>query len=183
MKHSNMFREGETMQPFQLIRSRRRSLALIVTQDAKLVIRAPHRLPEIDIHKFVRAKRRWIARKMAQAASRPRLPVLTPAQEQDSRELAKKIIPQRVKYYSEMTGLKPACVRISSARKRWGSCGAKGTLNFAWRLVLAPPPVIDYVVVHELVHLVERDHSRRFWSRVGEVMPDYKVQRRWLRSN
>jgi predicted metal-dependent hydrolase len=171
------------MHPFQLIRCRRRSLALIVTEDAKLVVRAPHRLPESDIRKFVRQKSRWIQRKMAAANSRPQPRVLSGAEELAFHRLAGKIIPERVKYYSELSGLKPAAVKISGARKRWGSCGAKGTLNFAGRLVLAPLSVVDYVVVHELVHLVERNHSKRFWRRVEGIMPDYKVRRHWLRSN
>ncbi len=74
-------------------------------------------------------------------------------------------------------------VKITGARKRWGSCSPKGILNFSWRLILAPPPVVEYVVIHELVHLVERNHSRRFWRRVESLMPDYKTRRAWLKEN
>ncbi|MBU0686526.1 MAG: M48 family metallopeptidase [Candidatus Margulisbacteria bacterium] len=72
-------------------------------------------------------------------------------------------------------------VKVSSAKKRWGSCTSKGTINLSWRLVLTPPEVIDYVVVHELVHLVEPNHSKRFWQRVAEIMPGYQAQRKRLR--
>ena len=74
-------------------------------------------------------------------------------------------------------------IRISSARTRWGSCSSNGTLSFTWRLVLAPPEVIDYVVVHELAHTRIRDHSPKFWRRVAEIMPDYKLRVSWLKQN
>jgi predicted metal-dependent hydrolase len=74
-------------------------------------------------------------------------------------------------------------IRINGAKTRWGSCGPKGSLNFTWRLVMAPPDVIDYVIIHELVHLRVRNHSRRYWHAVGEIMPDYKSRLNWLAEN
>lgn len=74
-------------------------------------------------------------------------------------------------------------IRISSARTRWGSCSTKGTLSFTWRLVMAPPEVVDYVILHELVHTQVRNHSKTFWSRLGEIMPDYKKHVSWLKQN
>ncbi len=157
------------------------------------MVRAPHKLPEARILRFVEQKqrwmlvrrllKRWIKRKIAEISSRPKALPLTQAQEQFYRALAEKVIPQRVKYYSELTGLRPNKVRISNAGKRWGSCSAKGTINIAWRLVQFPQEVVDYVVVHELAHLAERNHGIRFWSRVKEIVPQYKAHRRWLRQN
>jgi len=74
-------------------------------------------------------------------------------------------------------------VRITDAKERWGSCSPAGTLNFAWRLVTAPEGIIEYVIVHELAHLVEMNHSPRFWEAVGRVLPDYAARRAWLRKN
>ena len=74
-------------------------------------------------------------------------------------------------------------VRLSSARTRWGSCSARGNLNFHWKLILMPPEVLDYVVVHELAHRREMNHSPRFWAIVEKVLPDYKERRRWLKEN
>ena len=165
----------------QLIRSNRRSVCLIVTEQAELVIRAPHRLPEARILRFVEQKRRWIERKMREMSERPKSKVVSQEEAGSYRELAKQIIPQRVKHYADLTGLLPRSVKISNARKRWGSCSAKGTINISWRLVLAPPEAIDYVVVHELVHLVERNHSQRFWRRVAEILPDFKACRKYLK--
>jgi predicted metal-dependent hydrolase len=78
-------------------------------------------------------------------------------------------------------GFREMKVRISSARTRWGSCSQKGNLSFTWRLVMAPPDVIDYVVVHELCHTREMNHSRSFWEQVEAILPDFRQRRRWLK--
>ncbi|MGD0707762.1 MAG: SprT family zinc-dependent metalloprotease [Anaerolineaceae bacterium] len=96
---------------------------------------------------------------------------------------AREVLTARVQQYATRLGFKVNHVRITSAQRRWGSCSAKGTLCFTWRLVMAPPPVIDYVVVHELAHLRERNHSKRFWSLVQSFMPDYKTRQDWLKRN
>lgn len=99
------------------------------------------------------------------------------------RERAYNIVSQRAAYYSYVAGIKFNRINITSAKKRWGSCGLNGNLNIAWRLVLAPLRVIDYVIVHELSHIEIRNHSKEFWLRVGNVIPDYKTDERWLRDN
>lgn len=96
---------------------------------------------------------------------------------------ALKVLSERVGLYAARHGFQPGRVRISSARTRWGSCSAKGTLSFTWRLVMAPLEVIDYVVVHELVHLKVKNHSKTFWNAVGALMPDYKLRVQWLKKN
>ncbi len=85
--------------------------------------------------------------------------------------------------YSPMLGLKCNGLRITNAKKRWGSCTVSGTLNFNWRLIMAPLNIIDYVVVHELIHIKEKNHSKCYWSKVGKAMPDYKKRRNWLKEN
>jgi predicted metal-dependent hydrolase len=93
------------------------------------------------------------------------------------------MISERVNIYSAKHGFAPKQVKITSARTRWGSCSPDGTLNFTWRLVMAPLDVIDYVVVHELVHLRVKNHSRKFWKAVEEIMPGWRLQRKWLREH
>ncbi|MBW6515910.1 MAG: M48 family metallopeptidase [Candidatus Cloacimonetes bacterium] len=93
------------------------------------------------------------------------------------------IIPQRVKELSEKFNYRPNDVKITKAERRWGSCSSKGSLCFSWRLMMAPLEVIDYVIVHELVHLEVRDHSSRFWKRVESFMPDFRQRKKWLREN
>ena len=90
-------------------------------------------------------------------------------------------IPERVEYISKLSGLKYRKVGITGAKKRWGSCSAKGNLNFSYRIIMAPVSVIDYVILHELAHTVEMNHSKRFWKIVEEFMPDYKLRRSWLK--
>jgi predicted metal-dependent hydrolase len=93
------------------------------------------------------------------------------------------IIRDRIKQYAEMTGLKYSNISISSAKKRWGSCSLKGRLNFTWRLVMTPLAVVDYVIVHELAHLEEHNHSSRFWRKVRVLLPNYLQAKQWLKNN
>jgi len=92
-------------------------------------------------------------------------------------------IKERVEHYSKLTGLVYTSVKISSAKKRVGSCSGKGHLNFSWRLIMAPIETVDYVVVHELVHIVEKNHRRTFWNKVHDIIPDYKIRAKWLKEN
>ncbi|MDD5382874.1 MAG: DUF45 domain-containing protein [Candidatus Margulisbacteria bacterium] len=158
-------------------------MALIITAEANLVIRAPLHLPDEAIDRFIEQKKKWIERQMARLTARPRPIVLTEEERAGWVLIAREKIVERCRYFSELTGYRPVAVKITSARSRWGSCGAKGSINFSWRLAMSPPQVIDYVVVHELVHLVEPNHSPNFWRRVAEVIPDHKLHRRWLREN
>jgi predicted metal-dependent hydrolase len=141
----------------RIIRSRRRTIAIIITADAEVVVRAPHRMPEGEIEKFVAGKQKWI-------------------------EACQKL-PARCRELGELTGYRPARVRISAARTRWGSCSPAGSISLNWRLAMAPQAVIDYVIIHELAHLAEMNHSARFWRRVEQHVPDHRQHRRWLRQN
>ncbi len=97
------------------------------------------------------------------------------------KSLAKQFISERVAYYADVMNTAPTSVRINSANTRWGSCSADNRLNFTWKLIMAPPEAVDYVVVHELAHTVEHNHSPRFWNIVRSHMPDYQRQKKALR--
>jgi predicted metal-dependent hydrolase len=99
------------------------------------------------------------------------------------RRHAKVVINERAHMYAQQDGFRYSRLRISNAKTRWGSCGAKGSLNFSWRIVMAPMRIIDYVIVHELVHLKDRSHSRRYWRQVESLLPDYQQQVNWLKEN
>jgi predicted metal-dependent hydrolase len=99
------------------------------------------------------------------------------------RKKAAEIIPPRVEHYARLHSISYGKVNVSWAAGRWGSASSKGTLNFSWRLAMAPIMVIDYVVVHELAHILEPNHSRRFWDRVAEMYPNYQRARRWIADN
>ena len=90
---------------------------------------------------------------------------------------------QRVDFYSHELNLRAKSVKITSANKRWGSCSADDNLSFSFRLIMAPPDIIDYVIVHELMHIKEKNHSAAFWKLIEAIMPEYKIHRRWLKDN
>jgi predicted metal-dependent hydrolase len=92
-------------------------------------------------------------------------------------------IPQRVEEFAQVYGFKYHQVKITKALKRWGSCTAKGNLNFTWRLMMTPPEIIDYIIVHELAHLKQLNHSKRYWEIVEAIMPDYREREKWLSEN
>ena len=212
---------------FDVIRSRRKTIAVEITREGGILVRAPLKLARREVLAFVHKNRAWIDRKLVQA--RVRQEERTPRRflegencpflgeqhrlryvaggeylrQQNGefllgadlspragdlfriwyRARAREILEDRVEHFALRMGLTCRSVRITDAKERWGSCNAAGSLNFAWRLVMAPPPVIDYVIVHELAHLVEMNHSRRFWERLGRVLPDYAKRRKWLREN
>lgn len=96
---------------------------------------------------------------------------------------ARKIITARVNHYAQLTGWRYRSITINQASTRWGSCGPNNSLNFTWKLVMAPLEIIDYVVIHELAHLIEKNHSSRFWRQVANILPSYQERRRWLKDN
>lgn len=99
------------------------------------------------------------------------------------RKQARAYLTRRVDFYSRLLGLTCGGIRITAAEKRWGSCSEKNHLSFAFRLIMAPPQAVDYVVVHEMMHIREKNHSSKFWNLVLEVIPDYKTQRLWFREH
>ena len=111
--------------------------------------------------------------------SDPRLSYL----EKKYRDAAKRYLYERVEYYTQITGDAYSGIRIADQKTRWGSCSSNKTLSFSWRLMLAPPRVMDYVVIHEVCHLRHMNHSKDFWRMVASLDPDYKEHRKWLKEN
>jgi predicted metal-dependent hydrolase len=99
------------------------------------------------------------------------------------RQKAREYIEEKVCRYSELLDLYPRRIRIGNARSRWGACSSNNHVSFTWRLIMAPGPVIDYVIIHELFHIKEKNHSNRFWNLLERFMPDYGIHRLWLRKN
>jgi predicted metal-dependent hydrolase len=99
------------------------------------------------------------------------------------RSQARRKIAERVELYAAMAGLSYGRITITSARRRWGSCSGRNCLSFSWYLIMAPLQVIDYVVAHEISHLKEKNHSKKFWARVAVLVPEYRQYRKWLRDN
>jgi hypothetical protein len=175
------------MDKIELIRSSRRSLAIEVTKDLRVIVRAPLKLSEKEINKFIGEKADWIDKSLKKMKERyedqPKGSELTP---QDIKLLvsrAKRIIPPKVEKYAKILGVDYNRITIRMQKSRWGSCSGQGNLNFNCLLMRAPDDVVDYVIVHELCHRKEMNHSDRFWALVESVLPDYKEKRKWLRDH
>ena len=154
--------------------SARRTIALAI-KDGRLIVKAPHGTTSEKIRSVILSHQRWIEKHIkAQEERNARIGTLTDERIKELKKLAKKIIPLKVEYYSKIMGLKYGRITITSAKTRFGSCSSSGNLSFSYRLMLYPEEAIDYVVVHELAHLVELNHSERFYHIVASIMPDYK---------
>ena len=211
----------------RLVRTRRKTIALIIQPDGSLVVRAPLRATHRQIQQLIDQKAMWIRDTLEkvkavypQAAAKKYAcgeaflflgeshPLEVSAQTRSPltfnghfvlakkalpraeavfarwyRQQAQQVIAARAAWYAAQYGFRYKLVKITSARTRWGSCSAKGALCFTWRLVMAPPEIIDYVVVHELVHTLEKNHRKVFWERVQAILPDYKQKIAWLKAN
>lgn len=212
----------------QVIRSKRKTIALVVQRDGTLIVRVPLRTSEKTIREVVTQKADWIAKAQAKMLANP--PIAGTRQFVDGekfllmgvkyplkvvkgqrvsltfeagslllaekarprareaftlwyKRMAVMLLPGRVENLAEKHSFKPAKIRITSARTRWGSCSTSGTISLAWRLVMAPPEVIDYVIIHELAHLNVKNHSKAFWQAVAALLPDYKKHINWLKKN
>ena len=171
---------------YELIRSRRRTLA-VEFRGGKMIVRAPLLASKGQIDRFLEARRdqieAYLEKERAREAERAGVQKLTQEAHRDLLKRAKEIIPQRVAYYAPLVGVDYGRVTVRSQRTRWGSCSAKGNLSFNCLLLLAPPEVLDGVVVHELCHRKEPNHSSRFYAEVFRVLPDYRTREKWLKEN
>ena len=162
-----------------LVRSKRKTVAIAFDKEGRLIVRAPMRLGRDKIEALLREKSALIEKHRQKHAEyeKNRLPEPTDAEKAALIAEAKRVLPLMVQKYAPVMGVRPASVRITSAEKRWGSCSAKGNICFSWRLMRMETDFIEYVVVHELAHLVELNHSPRFWAVVRSVLPDYTHRR------
>ncbi len=168
------------MENYELIRARRKTISIKVTREGRVVVRAPVRMPVAEIKKFVSSNRGWIEKNVIRQQEWIRRHPEPDAEKREELILrAKTELPSKVAAYAEKMGLHPTGVKITSARSRFGSCSGKNSICFSWRLMEYPDEAIDYVVVHELAHIAEKNHGPAFWSLVGKYMPDY-LERRML---
>ena len=216
------------MQPHKIIRSKRKTIALQINENAELIVRAPYHASQRLIGKFIDEKQEWILNAQNKAASKleeinqnrefkdgkrvmylgleyeirlngrinnieldgkfmefpfKKLECADSYLEGWYKKRAKEIIAPQTEKHAKAHDLTFAKIGITSAKRRWGSCNNKGSINFSYRLVMTPPEVIDYVIVHELMHLKEMNHSAKFWAHVEQIIPEYKKHRKWLRDN
>ncbi len=176
--------------PYTVRYSNRKSFSISLSPNEGLVLRVPFRTSDREIQHILLEKQHWIITRYLEMQEKEKnRPVsdLTDAQrtalEKRYINAAKEYFPKRVAYFQQFTGGTYNRITIRDQKTRWGSCSARGTLSFNWRLMLAPPAILDYVVVHELCHLTHMDHSPAFWQAVGEVYPDYRAARKWLKDH
>ena len=173
------------MYEYTLIRSRRKTISLEINNKAELIVRAPMRVPNYEIQRFVDEKSSWIEKHIASVRKRmEKARDIEPVGRWELRDLteeALRVLPARVKHYAEIIGVTYGHITIRNQKTLWGSCSSKGNLNFNCMLMRAPEHIQDYVVVHELCHRKEMNHSKRFWELVCEVIPDYRQCRKWLK--
>ncbi len=172
---------------YSIKRSSRKSIGIEVRPSGEVLVRAPYHATIAEIEGLLEKHRDWVQRAVekmhAREAAAENVGALTAAELHALADEALRVIPERVKYYAPIVGVSVTRISIRNQRTRWGSCSADGHLSFNCLLMLAPPEVLDSVVVHELCHRKHMNHSAAFYDEVLRVMPDYHVRNRWLKEN
>ena len=171
----------------KLIRSNRKSIAIEITSTGQVIVRAPRYMSEAEIQQFVESKSAWLKKHLEKHGKNKDVlqaeGKFSPDEIDRLVELAKQVIPTKVAYYARLMGVTYGRITIRKQKTRWGSCTSEGKLNFNCLLMMAPPEVLDYIVVHELSHRVEMNHSAKFWAQVEKVLPEYRDAQKWLKEN
>ena len=168
----------------RLIRARRKTLSIRITQEGNLEIRAPLGMPKGEIEAFLKEKAQWIETHRAKVLAEYTQGQEAPLGEEEILTLAEQMrqrLPEKLNRHAASMGVTFGRVTIRCQQTRWGSCSSRGNLNFNCLLMLAPEEVLDYVVVHELAHRKQMNHSALFWREVERECPDYKKSLRWLK--
>ena len=171
---------------YRLIRSRRKSIGMEI-RDGQVIVRAPLHCSKTEIDRFVQSHRRWLEKHLISNRQAEKEAIKQgKLSDEEIRQLAAKaceVIPQRVRHYAPLVGVSVGRITIRCQKTRWGSCSSKGNLNFNCLLMLTPPEVIDSVVVHELCHRREMNHSEAFYAQILRVFPEYHKWNRWLKQH
>lgn len=170
-----------------VIRSNRKTVAIQVNSNLSVTVRAPRSVSEKDIEEILKKKEAWISKHIEKIKETKERVEAEPTEKLTREKVialaeeALKVIPERVEYFAKVIGVTYGKITVRNQKARWGSCSSKGNLNFNCLLMLAPPEVLDYVVVHELCHRKQMNHSKAFWLEVEKVLPNYKEVRKWLK--
>ena len=170
-----------------IVRMNRKTFAIQVNPDLSVTVKTPRYASQSDIEWVLKKKESWILEHIEKVRKRENElegmgeEKLTDDELKKLADRAFGYIPERVAYYAKLLGVTYGRITIRCQKTRWGSCSSKGNLNFNCLLMLAPPEVIDYVVVHELCHRKEMNHSKAFWSEVQRALPDYRRLDKWLK--
>ena len=167
---------------YQWIRSRRKTIAIQIDREGQVIVRTPYGITKRQVEEFLDEKKDWIlqTRQRVEKRKTEQIPISEEVR-REGIERAKRIFPERTAYFAKRMGVDYGRITIREQKTRWGSCSSKGNLNFNWKLVLLDPELLDYVVVHELAHRREMNHSKNFWKIVEAELPDYREHRRRLK--
>ncbi len=174
----------DTALSYEILRSDRRTVSLEVRPDGSLLVRAPKRMRRGDIDRFVQSHKGWADKHIATVLARQSSPYRSPLTREETDALyerAKEILPPLVATWADRMGVTYTAVTVTAAQKRFGSCSAQNRLCFSYRLMRYPYEAIEYVVVHELAHILHKNHSRDFYACVEAYLPDYRERAALLR--
>ena len=166
----------------KVIRCRRKTIGIRIDDAGRITVRAPLRTSEAEIRRVLDSKRTWIEKTLEKVSARAQVPKLTEGELEDLVKLGRKVIPARTAEWARQVGVTYGRVTVKKQKTLWGSCSAKGNLNFNCLLLRCPEDVMDYVIVHELCHRKELNHSRRFWEEVERILPAYRTPLKWLKT-
>ena len=167
---------------YQWIRSRRKTIAIQIDREGQVIVRTPYGITKRQVEEFLDEKKDWILQTRQRVEKRKTEQILISEEvRREGIERAKRIFPERMAYFAKRMGVDYGRITIREQKTRWGSCSSKGNLNFNWKLVLLAPELLDYVVIHELAHRREMNHSKNFWKIVEAELPDYRERRRRLK--
>lgn len=175
------------MKNIKITKSKRKTISLQIKLDGSIEIKAPLHTTNVQIQEFLDQKSKWVEKHLQAVQERQRqmlqIKKLTAEEICKLADQALDVLPKRVAYFAEIAGVTYGRITIRNQKSRWGSCSSKGNLNFNCLLMLMPPEVMDYVVVHELCHRKEMNHSAKFWTEVRKILSDYEKQKLWLKEH
>jgi hypothetical protein len=172
---------SEYISGFEVVRSKRKTFSIEVTCEAKVILKAPLKMKREDIERIVESKKGWIEKHVEKMKNKPPKKELSDEEMKRLFDSAAEYIPKRVEHFAPIVGVTYNSVKIKNQKTLWGSCSSKGNLNFNCMLMTKDCDLIDYVVVHELCHRKEMNHSEKFWAEVEKIIPDYREKRSRLK--
>lgn len=170
--------------PYEIKRTKRKNLAICITQDCRVQVRAPRMTPACEIDRMLLRYAGWIERHMEERRiqyERRKSAALNSEQTELLKARAREMLPKKTAHFAELMGLEPTAVRITCAAKRWGSCSGKDSICFSYRVMLLPEAAIDYIVVHELAHIRHKNHGAEFYELISRYMPDHRERSALIR--
>lgn len=166
---------------YKIVYSKRKTVAVQVTPDGEVLVKAPKGTPKKHIEETVIRYSDWIEKAQKKVLGKKiGMKEADPEEEKLLRKKAKELLPEKVKYYSDLLGVKPTRLTITGARTRFGSCSGKNSISFSFYLMRFPEDAVDYVVVHELCHIIHHNHSKEFYKEIEKILPDYKKRKKLL---